>query len=116
LIDRGLVSIAQNDYQKGFLSFQKALSAEETVKDPLILNNMAVCCLYSGKLEEAIRIYENAIANKPKKTINEHILLNLSTLYELQSSDSKSKKIEILKLVNEHRADLYTNLDSCLKL
>lgn len=77
---------------------------------------MAVCFLYTGKLHEAIKAYEKAMSIDPSKTLNENILLNLSTLYELESNDSKVKKIELLKLINLHRADLTISLDLCLKL
>lgn len=110
-----MLAISQNDFQEGFNQFQKALELEEKKDNVLILNNMAVCHLYNGKLSEAVKIYEKTIQDFPRK-INEHILLNLSTLYELQSSVSKTKKVELLKIVSQNRGDLYVNLDSCLKL
>lgn len=76
---------------------------------------MAVSMLYAGQLNEAIKLYEKSIDLAPT-LINENVLLNLSTLYELQSSDSKDKKIELLKKINLHKADLNINLDFCLKL
>lgn len=77
---------------------------------------MAVCFLYTGKLHEAIKAYEKAISIDPTRTLNENILLNLSTLYELESNESKIKKIDLLKSINENRADLTLSLDLCLKL
>lgn len=81
-----------------------------------ILNNIAVCHLYQGKLHEAIEVYEKAIVENPRKTVDENLILNLATLHELHSNESKQKKIELLKLINEHRADLCVPLEMCLKL
>lgn len=80
------------------------------------MNNLAVCYLYNGKMHEAIRIYENAIENDPRNNLHPTTLLNISTLYELKSNDSKKKKIDLLKIVSANRADLEMNIDACLKL
>lgn len=77
---------------------------------------MAVCHLYTGKMHEAIKLYEQAINLNPKKSINEALLLNCATLYELESNESKKKKIDLLKLVSANRADLELAIESCLKL
>jgi trafficking protein particle complex subunit 12 len=77
---------------------------------------MAVCFLYTGKMHEAIQLFEKAISLNPKKSINEALLLNCSTLYELESNESKKKKIELLKIVSANRADLEMAIESCLKL
>jgi trafficking protein particle complex subunit 12 len=77
---------------------------------------MAVCFLYTGKMHEAIQLFEKAIKLNPKKSINEALLLNCSTLYELESNESKKKKIELLKIVSANRADLEMAIESCLKL
>lgn len=77
---------------------------------------MGVCLLYSGKLKEAIALYEKAIATLPQKALNESLLLNLSTLYELESNNFRSKKLELLKQVNKFKGDLNISLDICLKL
>lgn len=77
---------------------------------------MAVCFLYTGKMHEAIKLYEQAITQNPRKGINEALLLNCATLYELESNESKKKKIDLLKLVSANRADLEMSIESCLKL
>jgi trafficking protein particle complex subunit 12 len=67
-------------------------------------------------MHEAIQLFEKAISLNPKKSINEALLLNCSTLYELESNESKKKKIELLKIVSANRADLEMAIESCLKL
>ncbi|XP_053687753.1 trafficking protein particle complex subunit 12 [Sabethes cyaneus] len=114
LIDRGLLAVAQNDFQSAHGLFLKASVLDDT--NTMLYNNMGVCLLYSGKLKEAIKMFESAVQRNPKLALNESLLINLSTLYELESNNSKEKKIALLKLVNKHRADLSVGLDVCLKL
>lgn len=77
---------------------------------------MGVCCLYSGKLKDAIAYFESAVKTNPQKGLNESLLLNLSTLYELESSNDVAKKLALLKQINQHKTDLNINLDVCLKI
>lgn len=77
---------------------------------------MGVCKLYSGKLKEAIGLFERAVISNPQKGLNESLLLNLSTLYELESSNDVIKKLALLKQINRHKNDLNINLEYCLKL
>lgn len=135
LIDRGLIAVAQNDFQTAFGFFENALKFEPTntmvnlqmissTFKPLIflyfffqlLNNMGVCKLYSGKLKDAIGLFERAVISNPQKGLNESLLLNLSTLYELESSNDVIKKLALLKQINRHKNDLNINLEYCLKL
>lgn len=81
-----------------------------------MINNLAVCHLYNGKMHEAIKLYEQAIFSDPKNNLHETLLLNCCTLYELQSNDSKKKKIDLLKIVSANRADLEMSIELCLKL
>ena len=67
-------------------------------------------------MHEAIAIYETAIKNDPRNNLHETLLLNCATLYELESNESKKKKIDLLKIVSGNRADLEMNIDACLKL
>ena len=77
---------------------------------------MGVCSLYSGKLKEAISYFEKAVKSNPNKGLSGQLLLNLSTLYELESSNDVVKKLDLLKQINQHNADVNINLDICLKL
>lgn len=133
-MNRGLLAVAENNYVEAFNVFQKAHEMDKSnvmVSCPFILtlarkltsaihqqiqNNLAVCYLYNGKMHEAIAIYENSIKSEPRKNLHETLLLNLATLYELESNDSKKKKIELLKTVSSNIADLEMNVDACLKL
>ncbi|EDW79078.1 uncharacterized protein Dwil_GK12366 [Drosophila willistoni] len=114
LVDKGLIAVAKNDFPEAYLIFQKALHLDSG--NTMILNNMGVCLLYAGKLKDAITLYERAINLNPQKSLNESLLVNLSTLYELESNNSKTKKLNLLRLINRFKPDLNISIEICLKL
>lgn len=114
LLDKGLRSVAQNDFEDGLIFFQNALKGDP--HNVTVLNNIAVCQLYTGKLDEAIKTFERAIDDSTASGLNEYLVVNLSTLYELQSSNALDKKQQLLKKLNQQKGDLSLNLDYCLKL
>ncbi|EDV97627.1 trafficking protein particle complex subunit 12 [Drosophila grimshawi] len=114
LVDKGLIAVAKNDFPEAYLIFQKALHLDSG--NTMILNNMGVCLLYAGKLKDAINLYERAINMNPQKSLNESLLVNLSTLYELESNNSKAKKLDLLRLINRFKPDLNISVEICLKL
>lgn len=82
-----------------------------------MLNNLGVCSLYSGRLKEAIVYFEQAIQQAgAQNVLNDGLLLNLSTLYELESSNDVAKKLALLRQINLLPADVNVNLEFCLKL
>ncbi|KAH8378797.1 hypothetical protein KR009_001427 [Drosophila setifemur] len=114
LVDKGLIAVAKNDFPEAYVIFQKALHLDSG--NTMILNNMGVCLLYAGKLKDAINLYERAIHLNPQKSLNESLLVNLSTLYELESNNSKAKKFNLLRLINRYKPDLNISIEICLKL
>lgn len=72
--------------------------------------------MYTGRLKDAIKQYEYAIELNPTEALNENLLLNLSTLYELESNDAKNKKLNLLRKVHAYKPDLNCSVDVCLKL
>lgn len=117
MMDKGLRSVAQNDFEDALNFFQNALKSDPQDCYRLqLLNNIAVCQLYTGKLDQAIKTFEMAIDGGASSSLNEYLVVNLSTLYELQSSNAQDKKLQLLQKLNRQKGDLSLNLDYCLKL
>lgn len=115
IIDKSLIAVAQNDFQTAHGLFENALKLEPN--NAMLLNNLGVCCLYSGRLKDAIRFFEAAIQKAGQQNgLNDGLLLNLATLYELESSNDVTKKLDLLRQINVLPADVNVNLEFCLKL
>lgn len=112
--DKGLIAVAQNDFKEAYGFFQKALAIQSS--NALILNNVAVCLLYLGRQKDAIAIFEQAIRTNESNAVSESLLLNLCTLYELESSNDVSKKLALLKQINRCKTELNINIEYCFKL
>lgn len=112
LIDKGLMAVAQNSFQEAYNYFQHACSLDPT--NVALTNNMAVCLLYTGQLKAAVHLYENAISKDPLKTLQEPILLNMCTSYELHTTHCKQSKLYLLRQLNRYKGDAMDI--QCLKL
>lgn len=112
LIDRGLLAVSQNAFSEGLEFFQKAADIDPA--NIMVLNNMAVCHLYLGRLREALSILENALTSNPTQGLHEALLLNMSTLIEFESSHCNQKKLGLLKMLARYKGDGVSV--GCLKL
>ena len=80
----------------------------------MVINNLSVCFLYVGKLKEGLNYLESCITSNPSLLLHETPILNLCTLYELESSYAGQKKRALLDLVSQYKGDGIN--PTCLKL
>ncbi|CAB0044470.1 unnamed protein product [Trichogramma brassicae] len=111
-VDRGLMAVAQNSFLEALKCFEKA--SELDPSNIMLKNNISVCLLYTGQLEAAVKLMENVVTLKVPHSLQEVILLNLCTLYELHTTHSKQSKLHLLRQINKYNGDS-TNIQ-CLKL
>ncbi|EFA06807.1 trafficking protein particle complex subunit 12 [Tribolium castaneum] len=107
-VDRGLLAVAQNSFDEAYVCFQQASLLDPT--NVMILNNMGVCLLYGGHLKEAIKVLESAIESNPVHALHESLLLNLCTLYDMESSKGRMKKFALLRQISRYQADAPTTI------
>ncbi|KAL4705456.1 hypothetical protein ACJJTC_007028 [Scirpophaga incertulas] len=113
-VDCGLLDISYGKYQEAYNNFVKAADQEPT--NIMVANNIAVCLLYMGRLKEAIGVLQKAINSAPERALNESLLVNLCTLYELESSKTNEKKLNLLRMLCKYKSDTIPNILECLKL
>ncbi|XP_014251637.1 trafficking protein particle complex subunit 12 [Cimex lectularius] len=102
LVDKGLFFVAEMNHSQAFECFQKAL-----MLDPyniMVVNNMAFCLLYMGKLKKAVEILVSVIKSNPTAALHEALLLNVCTLFELESSNITQKQA-LLKEIAKYKGD-----------
>lgn len=73
-----------------------------------MINNIAVCLLYMGSTRDAMLLLEENLGTSPETMIQDYTVLNVCTLYELESSLTAQRKLGMLRLASQWRAD---NLD-----
>lgn len=60
-------------------------------------NNAAICLLHIGHLNEAIDRIEGALRRQPEQALDEGLIFNLATLYDLAFPDSAAEKKRVLR-------------------
>ncbi|KAL5016611.1 hypothetical protein ScPMuIL_006200 [Solemya velum] len=111
-VNKGLVYMCTNEFTEAHQCFHTAVN-----KDPSnasAVNNMAVCSLYLGHLKDALATLETLVHGDPERNLQEGVLFNLCTLYELESSRAMHKKQALLDLVSKYKGDGFPV--ACLKM
>lgn len=109
LVDSAFLALGQGHFQPALDRF---LAAEAMVEDRgsqqalALANNIAVCLLYVGRLKEGLGRLEATITGNTAN-IQANPMLNLCTLYELESSYALQKKVGMLGLVSLHCPDSF---------
>jgi len=116
LIDKSFVSIASNNYLEAFefLTKAKEFNPSTTPVNPIVINNMTLVLLYLGRLTDALSLLEKNLTENPDRFLEESYILNLATLYELESSYAPQKKLALLDLLSKYAGDGFQV--SCLKV
>ncbi|XP_053983313.1 trafficking protein particle complex subunit 12 [Hylaeus volcanicus] len=112
LMNRGLMAVAQNAFQDAYTCFKAAATMDPS--NVVLTNNMAVCLLYTGQLKAAVHLYESAITKNPVKSLQEPILLNICSAYELHTIHCEQPKLHLLSQLNRYKGDAVDI--QCLKL
>lgn len=67
----------------------------------VVANNAAICLTHVGRLAEAIDRLESVIRKGPKLALDEGLVFNLATLYDLAYPDSANEKKRVLHRLAE---------------
>ena len=123
-INDGLLSFAHAKYDQAMTHFRKSIemlransaSPSYNTEDwmgPTVLrvdayhtalsnccNDLALCALYTCRMQDAVRMMESLIREDPSSFLTERLAFNLSTLYELGSDAAAStRKKRVLQVI-----------------
>jgi len=105
-VDSAFLAIGQGQFQVALERFLAAEPLASGKQAKAISNNIAVCMLYVGKLKEGLARLESSIT-QDQANFQANPILNLCTLYELESSYATQKKIGMLGLLSLHSPDSF---------
>ncbi|XP_069183088.1 trafficking protein particle complex subunit 12 isoform X2 [Procambarus clarkii] len=105
LLHSAYISIAQNAFKDATEILHQAHKLNPN--NGLVINNLGVCLMYTGRVSEAINLVEGAVFSQPERFLHEAIVLNLATMYELESSNAHQNKLKLLSLIAQHKGDSF---------
>lgn len=101
--NRGLLHFAEKQYSKAFEEFTAVLSRSPF--DTISANNKALCLMYQRELVGATSVLEDSLQASPRSTLNETMVLNLCSMYELASMNSLDSKRTLSAWLLNHAPD-----------
>ncbi|KAG9132576.1 hypothetical protein Leryth_022162 [Lithospermum erythrorhizon] len=79
--NKALMYIVEKDYVSAVREYEACI--ERDGSDAVAINNKALCLMYLRDLTDGIKVLENALERVPTTVLNETIVKNLCSMYEL---------------------------------
>ncbi|GLJ25783.1 hypothetical protein SUGI_0493710 [Cryptomeria japonica] len=79
--NKALQYLVEKDYTAAVREYEEVLDRDPG--DVVATNNKALCLMYSRDLLGSIKVLENALERVPVLTLNENVVLNICSMYEL---------------------------------
>lgn len=100
-IERSFLQDASLGYQKEDWMGMMLLRADaHNVSLGYCANNLALCALYTRRMQDAVNLFENLVRQDPSAFLTERLAFNLCTLYELgNDAVSSSRKKRVLQVI-----------------
>ncbi|KAJ5390654.1 uncharacterized protein N7496_001722 [Penicillium cataractarum] len=103
-----LLSMSEGRYQDAVTEWRALHEDTQRTDKALVGQNLAVCLLYSGKLDEARQLLEDQVSAHHSFG---SLIFNLSTVYELCSDSAGTLKGKLAATIAEQPVSGQTNLD-----
>ncbi|CAN6817496.1 unnamed protein product [Brassica oleracea] len=79
--NKALVHVVAKDYAAAVREYEECIERDNS--DVVAVNNKALCLMYSRDLSDAIKVMESALERVPTAALNESLVGNLCSMYEL---------------------------------
>ncbi|KAH7047176.1 hypothetical protein BKA57DRAFT_395382 [Linnemannia elongata] len=105
-MNQALLAVTQGQWLSAKAAFEEVLAQEP--ENLAATNNLAVCELYAGQLNEAIpRVEKLMFAYPTSAGTSEPLVFNMATLYELRTEGSFRKKQQVMVEVSKWAGDQF---------
>eukprot|EP01112_Ceratiomyxa_fruticulosa_P018012 TRINITY_DN5706_c0_g1_i1.p1 TRINITY_DN5706_c0_g1~~TRINITY_DN5706_c0_g1_i1.p1 ORF type:complete len:532 (-),score=93.83 TRINITY_DN5706_c0_g1_i1:70-1665(-) len=105
LMNRGYLALSLDQFSLAIEHFQSVLEIQPN--NIAAANNRAICWLYTTDLSKAIASLEEVFARDPENSIEESLVFNLSTLYDLAADKSAERKKTMMATVSKYAPDSF---------
>uniref|UniRef100_A0A2P2IPS5 Uncharacterized protein MANES_12G138400 n=1 Tax=Rhizophora mucronata TaxID=61149 RepID=A0A2P2IPS5_RHIMU len=79
--NKALVYLVGKDYVSAVRVYEECIERDHT--DVVAINNKALCLMYLRDLSDSIKVLENSLERIPTLALNETLVVNLCSMYEL---------------------------------
>ncbi|KAE9604768.1 putative acetyltransferase A, auxiliary subunit [Lupinus albus] len=79
--NKALVYMVEKDYVSAVREYEECIERDDS--DIVAINNKALCLMYLRDLSDSIKVLENALERVPTMALNETLVVNLCSMYEL---------------------------------
>ncbi|EEF33393.1 trafficking protein particle complex subunit 12 [Ricinus communis] len=79
--NKALVYLVGKDYVSAVREYEECIERDAT--DVVAINNKALCLMYLRDLSDSIKVLENSLERVPTVALNETLVVNLCSMYEL---------------------------------
>ncbi|XP_061337445.1 uncharacterized protein LOC133284449 [Gastrolobium bilobum] len=79
--NKALVYMVGKDYVSAVREYEECIERDNS--DVVAVNNKALCLMYLRDLSDSIKVLENALERVPTVALNETLVVNLCSMYEL---------------------------------
>ncbi|KAJ5683289.1 hypothetical protein N7462_006454 [Penicillium macrosclerotiorum] len=103
-----LLSMSEGRYRDAVIEWRALHEDKQRSDEALVAQNLAVCLLYTGQLDEACTLLESQVSANHSFS---SLIFNLSTVYELCSDNAGQLKGQLATTISKHPMSGQTNLD-----
>ncbi|KAG9451606.1 hypothetical protein H6P81_011571 [Aristolochia fimbriata] len=79
--NKALIYLVGKDYVSAVREYEECLERDDT--DVVAVNNKGLCLMYLRDLSDAIKVLESSLERAPTVALNETLVVNLCSMYEL---------------------------------
>lgn len=79
--NKALVYLVGKDYVSAVREYEECIERDQS--DVVAINNKAICLMYLRDLSDSIKVLENSLERVPTVALNETLVVNLCSMYEL---------------------------------